>query len=56
MSITLVPFDSPIECMTIDTETTGLDPTTPVLCGILLRQRGEVATGVRRGPAELNKH
>lgn len=26
MSITLVPFDSPIECMTIDTETTGLDP------------------------------
>ena len=26
MSITLVPFDSPIECMTIDTETTGLYP------------------------------
>ena len=26
MSITLVPFDSPIECMTIDTETTGPDP------------------------------
>lgn len=26
MSITLVPFDSPIECMTIDTVTTGLDP------------------------------
>lgn len=26
MSITLVPFDSPIECTTIDTETTGLDP------------------------------
>ena len=26
MSIALVPFDSPIECMTIDTETTGLDP------------------------------
>lgn len=26
MSITLVPFDSPIVCMTIDTETTGLDP------------------------------
>lgn len=26
MGITLVPFDSPIECMTIDTETTGLDP------------------------------
>lgn len=25
MSITLIPFDSPIECMTIDTETTGLD-------------------------------
>ena len=25
MSVTLVPFDSPIECMTIDTETTGLD-------------------------------
>lgn len=25
MSIALVPFDSPIECMTIDTETTGLD-------------------------------
>ena len=28
MSITLVPFDSPIECMTIDTETTGLNPFT----------------------------
>lgn len=26
MSINLIPFDSPIECMTIDTETTGLDP------------------------------
>lgn len=26
MSIALVPFDHPIECMTIDTETTGLDP------------------------------
>lgn len=25
MSISLIPFDSPIECMTIDTETTGLD-------------------------------
>lgn len=23
MSISLIPFDSPIECMTIDTETTG---------------------------------
>ena len=26
MSINFTPFDSPIECMTIDTETTGLDP------------------------------
>ena len=26
MSISLIPFDSNIECMTIDTETTGLDP------------------------------
>lgn len=26
MSISLIPFDSHIECMTIDTETTGLDP------------------------------
>lgn len=26
MSINLMPFDSHIECMTIDTETTGLDP------------------------------
>lgn len=26
MSINLLPFDSFIECMTIDTETTGLDP------------------------------
>jgi len=25
----------------------------PAFCGILLRQRGEVATGVRRRPAEL---
>lgn len=26
MNISLIPFDSHIECMTIDTETTGLDP------------------------------
>ena len=26
MSINFIPFDFPIECMTIDTETTGLDP------------------------------
>lgn len=26
MGINLIPFDSPIECMTIDTKTTGLDP------------------------------